>query len=410
MLAFLLYGLFSDPTPDNPGLIEAAIGLLLMAFVGTGAFKAIGAELAFPAKRTLPTPVVLGFVWLITVPSLIGVLRGADALDFARDVIPLLYLLLPALAMPTLSENPEKSVRIILWGFAFVGVMYTVRFLHQVTGTFGEETLFGGIEVFIMDPAVLFSATFLLMLGTKLFFDRRLIAAVTVLAVGAFIYAVLASTGLRAQIVLVAFAVAFMLLLRLLKHPVRFTSWLPVLVVAGVVLFTDVGDWVDFVVNTMLTKTEDSGLANSRDLEMAEVLELVSNDPMTLLFGAGWGAKLYLSTSGDVVRYTHSTFFFLLWKTGLLGLIFFAPLFLWVAGRFVALGKIALRDPVLLAIWFGCLNVLVVYGILEVGYKILTFGFTLCLILLVGHVREGAAASRRSSGRAPALSRPLGSP
>lgn len=380
---FFIYAVFSESTPDDPGLPEAILGGLLILLVGvTGALRAIGSELV-ETRPSVPRYAVVAFVWLLVAPTAVLLVRGNDFGDFVRDIIPLMYLLLPVLVIGHLREAPEKAVRLIQRGLSFVGLAYAIRFFNTSEGELFQTTLLGGIEYFTMDPAVIFGATFLLCVGLHLFSQRRLVASAAALLAGGITFgSILASTA-RGQIALVLCGVALFAWLQIWKRPLRLRSWLPVMLAAAAFLYFDLMWLVEFAVDTVTAKTESAGITNTRDIEVKEILAYAGSGVDVFFFGGGWGHKLFLTTIGVEARFAHNVFFYLLWKTGALGLIAFLAICWWIFKAFIGMWR-RRSDPWVMALWLASFNVLVIHGNLEPGYKMLPFGFVLCLILLCG--------------------------
>lgn len=407
VLVFAIYGTFSSSTPDEPGLWEAILGILLILLVGFGGFAAMGGEL-LALRPAVPPYVVSAFIWLFVAPTIVGVLvRGHNIGDYLRDLIPFLYLMLPVFLARNMKKYPETWRNLIEWGLSFVALAFVLRFYLSVNDQdIWVVTIHGGMDYFIMDPAVIFSATFLLATGLNFWYSaRRVVATVTFLS-GAFAYSALLAATVRAQIVMVFGAILVVVVLRVSRSPGRFSAWAPLLAVTlSVLAFGDVMQWVSWIAASIASKTDVAGLANMRDVEMLEILRHVSSGWHVLLFGDGWGAKLYLSTSSDEVRFAHNLLLYLLWKTGVLGLVAFSGMFYWIARHLTVIGRRSLRDSRLLPLWFGCFNVLVIHAGLEPGFKMLSFGFVLSAAVAAADVIKTQLDTQRAIGttRAPVL-------
>lgn len=390
VVVFFIYGLFSSSTPDNPGMWEALLGVMLILVAAYGAIRASGGEL-LSLKPSVPVYVIVAFAWLIVVPSIIGLLiRRNDPVNFLRDVIPLIYLMIPVFFAPQIKIAPEAWKKILLWGLSFVGVVYTLRHFWDAQGQLFVTTLYGGKDIFHMDPAVLFTATFLLVYGFKLFDSGRWMCAAGSFLAGAFVYSPLLISTLRAQVVLVLVAILVVVLNRIGRFPRRISSWVPILIVLSLLTIDGLTEWIAVVVNSIIAKTTAAGLVNNRDAEFREILAHVSSRWDMFLFGDGWGSKLFLTTSGEV-GYSHNIVMYLLWKTGLLGLLACSGIFCWIAKYLFFIWRLAFCKTELLALCLGCSNALIVYGGIEPGYKILTFGFVFCLILAAAYSELNAA-------------------
>src|SRR4051812_36752154 len=88
--AILLYAAAGSPTPDNPGIVEALIGALLLLAAEPGSAASIFHPRA-PWRRAGQALALYG----LSVPVIGGLAHGAGLTAILRDIIPFLFLLLP---------------------------------------------------------------------------------------------------------------------------------------------------------------------------------------------------------------------------------------------------------------------------------------------------------------------------
>mgnify|MGYP006442314285 CR=1 FL=1 len=162
--------------------------------------------------------------------------------------------------------------------------------------------------------------------------------------------------------------------------------WRVIVILGGTVLLT--GSIVQDLYMLLLAKTYDVGL-NMRLAEAWTVMQHSVATPLTAIFGHGWGATYISPAVGDVpVGYTHSLITFLLFKTGMVGLV------LGLSYILTLLVKVAtwLRQWPVLA-YSLCMPVLV-HAVLYANHK--SFGFAM---LLVGLALAGFSCRRGDDNR-----------
>ncbi|MGA7750995.1 MAG: hypothetical protein WCA63_12720, partial [Gallionella sp.] len=101
IVMILIYAFFSSSTPDEFGIPEAFIGLLLLVFVGSRvAILSLGGFL-LQRQNAVPSVAYWCFMVMMLVPSGWGLLVNGNTLsNYFRDAIPLLYLFLPIFFVP----------------------------------------------------------------------------------------------------------------------------------------------------------------------------------------------------------------------------------------------------------------------------------------------------------------------
>lgn len=392
ILIFLIYGTFSSPTPDDPGLWEAIIGTLLVLLAGRGVITAIGGILM--RRPIVPGYVIISFAWLLIVPSVVGILlRGNDLTDFVRDFLPFFYLTLPLFLARRISENPESWKNVLQWGLVYVGLAFAVRFYQVAEGEIWVTPIYDFVGYFNQDPAVLFSATFLTLGAVNFLYERRWLSSIAALITGGFIYSSVAFQALRAQIILVVLALFVLYLYTLWRYPGRLATWVPLFGLAvGFLTLSPMRTKLLWVIEMINAKTEAAGVLNMRNVEIYEVLQHFLSRIDLFLFGDGWGAKLYMSTSDSEVRFTHAGLTYFIWKSGLIGVMALLAIIYWIVKQILLGWRYTPKDGWFLTFWLSCFNAVFAYFFIEPGYKMLTFGFVLCLIF-------AESCSRKSNQR-----------
>lgn len=384
-----IYAFLSSSTPEEFGLPEAVMGLLLLGFVGArGAMLSMGGFLA-KRQKGVPSVAYWSFLALALVPSVWGVLvLGNQLSDYIRDVIPLLYLFLPIFFVPQMINHREAWQRLCIAALCVIGIAYSVRhFMSDAVGVagLGQEIIFGDKNYFPMDPAVLFAATFLLASGLVKLTDGKWMQGTLRLMLGTVAFASLVGVLVRAQIFLVLFSLLAVLVCHLLRYPRSFILWV-IPLGAGLIFVVASADtnYLDTLFGLIAAKSEHAGFLNSRDLEAQAVINNAMSGIGQLLLGEGWGGLIDNPAGGGVVRFTHNFELYALLKGGLIGLILIA-LYSFLHVRNLARQgwrSWAQRDfqrlPLLLAIG----NVLCVNLLLEGGYKIFSFGLVLTVLWL----------------------------
>lgn len=365
-LALLVYGIWGSPTPDNPGIVEALVAVLLLLAV------------SLPKLETLSVRLVLLPLYGFTLPLLAGALAGHGTGAVLRDLAAFLFLLLPLI----LGERLKNSGFFLLLGVALVGSLFSIRAILP----YGEEILSPwrwigmpprDLLYLANSPEVLFTAIILSGSGFYLVWARQKI--VTGLAFFILSLVPLLAMSLmmqRAGIGCFILSLGVLAVIGVVRRPERA---LPALVIFFLLSLPFL-PFAKEVLVSLAYKTQLVGL-NSRVQEWDKVLELISVSPWTLLFGLGWGAVFENPAVGNLeVNYTHSLISAMLLKTGLAGtgltLVYLAELWrrAWLALR---------RWPVLgLALLFPLGIGLFLYA----SYKCLGFG--LLLILLKNQATE----------------------
>ena len=355
--AVFLYAAFSSPTPDAPGIVEFAV-LALLLFAAT--------SMRLPRDRwAYPFFGLLAYGTII--PLAIGALSGHASGDIARDVIAFAALAVPVVYASQFPDD-QKSQNTLLALLIGVGMLFSLRYLAQAwrdISALGVGSLDHHFLYLANSPLVAFAAAFLLLRGC--FTEKRVLYAFGFILASLIPLAAMIGMMQRATLGLLVFAWFGFLIYTLIKTPRRAAA--VIAVCAGIIALL----WPlpTLVWESLSEKTLAVGW-NARGAELAVMMDAVNANPVTALFGAGWGSLFKSPAVGDLwVRFTHSLFTSLLWKAGWLGLIMAAAAF---AGLVMDATRRLKADPVLLAaLILPLLPALFLYG----SYKSLCFGLLL---------------------------------
>jgi O-antigen ligase len=367
-LALLAYGLFGSPTPDAPGVIEAAISLLFLLSL----------------RPLLPPAYLSGWVFLtygFTACAAMGVLSGHPGDAIVRDVIPFLFLLLP-LFFGGLQEDGRKALPVFVCG---IGWIFSARTLESFAGVWSGR-VDGTPPDFLYlanSPEVLFSAVCLLGGGIALVLQQKRLGGLALVTLGV---VPLLAMGLMVQrasfgfLALAAFAGFAALLWRRPRVAV-------LVLVASLAVLGGAWDMLAAATDIMADKTRLVGL-NSRVQEWEEVIRIVSQSPVTVLFGLGFGARFENpAVGGESVLYTHNLFSELWLKTGLIGVFLACVYFLDIIRRSF---QNIIAPPVL--VW-ALSGPILISSLLYASHK--SLGFGLLLLVLAFHAGEKTRPGKR---------------
>lgn len=355
----VLYGALGSPTPDSPGWVEGAIGLLLVAAIGPGRMMRL---FSLESMRGWRGAAMILLLYGMSVPFIVAVVQGNGMHLVLRDVIPFLFLLMP-LFFINLNDRAAVPVRAAV---AAVGVLFALRLAMG-----DDDPLYLSIA-----PTVIFAALLLFGLAGAALYRRcgagSLIRAALFAGLGALPVAAMVMTMQRASLGLFAAGIGFLLLAALLNRPVRALVPLAFVALGVVLLWAVLGD----VTGALWQKHGLVGL-NMRAQEAEAVFDALGPAPIGALFGNGWGATFESpAVGGERVNFTHNLMTSFLLKCGLVGaglVILYIVLLVW---RLVPLVR---RDPVM-AVALGV--PVVIDCFLYASFKSFDFGLILLLVML----------------------------
>lgn len=318
---FVIYGLFSSPTPDSIGLAEALIALLLVALI-VSSFDLRVLFVRSSTKVDFLVICALCFWLLMTVLPLVGMLRGNNLNDVIRDMIPALYAFIFLLLWTSSSMNKASIESAIILGLVFVGMAFSLRYF-QVDGVnwrnVGKATMFGDMRYLPQDPAVTFAAIFSLCEAFRFLNRKNLIFCITLLLISGVCISALIGMSVRAPILLYFLVVALYATI-IGNLGIRFAIALLLIVLA-------INGWqtIESTGGIISNKFSSVGF-NSKEKEALAILAQIFQNPWIFFFGTGWGGLIETPTLSSEVRFVHNFALYYFVKAGLVGLIFAAAL------------------------------------------------------------------------------------
>jgi len=382
LLALALYAVLGTPTPDYPGVIEGAIGALLVLAVGLPQ-----ASYAILPQKDAPLWHGAGKILLLyglSVAVLGGALRSFAPGEIMRDILPFLFMMLPILAADLFSRNPRYA-QILPFALAALGLAQAARVCLQA---YGADFL----PLFVLDsmrephylansPAVMFAALALCGAGIwafVLFSVRRAGLAIALFLLAALPLAAMALALQRAGLGIWALYVLALCAAAFVKRPAKAGLLVLILGGAGLMLAfgSPLGRELIALLEALWRKTELFG-SNMRLQDAAAVWGAVSEGGWpALLLGLGWGAGFESPAVGGMyVGYTHGLIGAVFLKTGVIGLVLGG---VYIGGLLMDVHK-RISSPVRIVFWAAALPVLVDV-FLYASYKSLDFGLVLLLI------------------------------
>ncbi len=367
LAAIILYGLYSQPTPDAPGIAEIIIGALLFVAIGlTRIMQLTSVAVLWTGPKAQTVPVY----YLIFMPLVIGIGRGLPWLAVLRDVVPLLYFLLPVIL-----RTPANNAR-VAWALCGAGLCFAMRYAIITGADLQHLSLLkngDNLMYLPLEPAVLFAALYLAMWGfarlTIIKFKLSTLYPWLALAAAALCIATIAGLVMRAALLLAVMSLTVFALWQLQRGR---RHWLSLLII-GALLLLFAPQWLAML-ETLWRKTQAVGF-NARDAEFSVVWHGIADSPLTLLYGHGWGATIAdPAVGGWRVGYTHSFISYLLEKTGLVG----TGLMLCYLGSLLPALRVTWHRDRLL--WLAAVPPLLLAITLYTSYKYFTCGLLLWLV------------------------------
>lgn len=379
LLALVLYGAFSSPTPDVIGMAEYVIGGLLVAVIGLSSASHLLTHSDAPYHPAIRQSGLILLAYGASITVLNGVLHGHDFMTFVRDAIAFGFLLLPLAFMKIITERPQKFRRILLGGCIIIGTLFSVRSILnslQIQAFVFDLPVTGELLYLANMPTVLFTALFLTGWIVQQFFSPLTYRTIALSLGGIVIIALtlmaMTLTMQRASLVCVALFAIIVIGMQVIKSPSRGIIVLVLLAAIASVLWP----MIDTVIEMVIQKTTLTGF-NRRFEEMSAVWDAVSRNPLTILFGLGWGATFSSpAVAGVTVSFTHSLITTLLLKCGIVGLILGGVYMYSILKIVVKILK--QRTSIGLALLFPIAIDIFLYA----SFKSLDFGLILTLVLV----------------------------
>jgi hypothetical protein len=364
--AILLYGFAGSPTPDHPGTIELLIGIFLILSAGLGGLR----RLIFFRKQENLFLISLHFLFLfgLIVPSLVGAIHGHEFSLMVRDWVAFCFLCLPLFMIDVFHQNP-RAARLLPWVLVIAGLVFAIRTLLPILNVWtGEELLY-----LANSPMVLFAAIFLIGLAWQALMAPSVqsIGRATVFLMGVMLcLAAMMLDVQRATVGAIGLSLFILWCLGFWRQPMKVIFPSVLFILIGFLLWPQQQGILDAV----FKKTAEVGL-NMRVQEMMAVITLITRDPLTVLFGTGWGGVLSSPAVGGLdVNFTHSFLTTMAMKGGLS--LFLVALFVCFFAM-IQIFKVSLQNP---ARGLAVLWPFVIPVFLYASHKSLDFGLILLMI------------------------------
>lgn len=382
-IAVLVYALFSNPTPDVVGIAEIAVAGFLFLAVGVVSIPAI---VQTRYDSTALSFHRIFFLWMMSVPLIIGVINGHAATDIMRDVIPIVFLILPLCFTDNINATDIERLNKII---VLSGVLFAARYLWTaapyIVQTGGLSPAPHDMLYLANSPLIPFAAIMGMAWMTKpqgWYWTHRLMGLVV------FSVCILAMIAMvqRAPFILTLAASAVICFIRIGHSPVRVTL-LVILIVAAIYPL-----W-PFAVNvweSIVNKTLAVGW-NNRLAETGAVREIIwRGDATDSILGFGWGSLWQSPAVSDAwVRFTHNMMSYYWLKAGIIGLAMSVVFFiLWLRD-----GLGLLRHNIVMAL--AIMVPLIIHSLLYTGFK--TLDYAVLLLLLSLHTTRLWPINRQSS-------------
>lgn len=357
-LALFLYGAASSPTPDDPGVVEVGVAVLLLAAMGIrGLVDLLRVEPTGPLWRILAQAFL---IFGLSVPLCLGLLAGHAPDLILRDCAGFLFLLMP-LVLADIGP---------FWVIV-VGLLFSLRALAPLMGWSWDAA--AALSYFSNAPTVLFACVFLLLTACARLFGRgqpsSLLHAGGMLLLSFLALLAMSMSLQRASLGYVALALAVFLFLAGMRAPGRMLIMLTVLIGILSLVAQPAGD----LLQALADKTALYG-SNQRAAEWQAVWQALQENPVNILFGLGWGGTFESpAVAGIRVNYTHSLLSSLLLKTGLVGLVLGSG---YIFALLVACARQFRAQPVMVLALMGPMLIDI---FLYASYKSLDFGLILAL-------------------------------
>jgi len=373
----VVYGVFSMPFPDEYGIPELIIGVLLILVCMGQAFTFF-----VNIGKTENFAWLIPFVWMLVVPSFIGIVRW-DIGDIIRDIVPLFYLFLPVILIPWAKKiNDSDFVRkFYVSAMVIAGSGFALKYF--TTQEIGYEDLGSGVfminlKYYSYDPTVTFTAIFGLLFALMLFQSASkgkylaiiLYIAVSLLAVGA-----LGGIAQRAPLaILFLCLVTFMF--RYARKSLMLVCIFIIFLLAIIVYFQD----VIFPLYSLLVEKSEAVGVNGKVDEIELIINILTDSWFNTLFGLGWGGIYYNTVLSSEIRFSHSVLGFYLLKTGFIGTAVMSLYAIWLIKRYVRVFAYTWRNDVTQLPLLFAIGSAPIIAMLQPTYKTLSFGLILTLI------------------------------
>lgn len=363
--AIMIYALWGTPTPDDPGLVEILIALLLIIAAGTGGgFHALNLRRGSGWEQAGRVLLLYG----LSLPVFAGMLAGNSLQAMVRDILPFLFLLMPLFLVP-LFQARGQDIKLLTGFIIVLGLVFSLRVLLPYLSQYEMV-----MDPFLLAnaPTVLFTALLLIGLCGLRLYHWQLFSSALLFGMALLPLVTMALITQRASIGVFCLSVLFLMGLGLWRRPLRVVMPLALMVLTMMIYWPVMTElW-----QGLMHKTELVGF-NMRWQEAVAVFREVNDNVLTVLFGKGWGASVWSPAAGGVtVNFTHNIFTTYWLKAGLAGVLLLLA-YLFQLG--VLILRLLWRFPVMaLALAGPFLIDITLYA----SFKSLDFGLVLLLIPL----------------------------
>lgn len=372
-----VYSMFSTMLPGKLGVPEVIIGILLtLLVIGNGLSALLSSGYIHKT---------MFFLFLLFYPLLVGAYKGNFTVDMVRDVVPIFFLFLPVFMCKIIEKQPDLWIRVLSIGISIVGLCMMIRHFfgaeHDLTSV-GDILFVGSGLVLPQDPALQFSASFLLFSGINLFFYRKYVFGALLILLSVLLIMSLLSIAARAPIFLIVLCLLFYLY-RVLTLSMIFLALPAFIFISSVFIYVFYDEFYGSI-SMMLLKTENYGVLNHRNLEVAQVFDSLSYAFGGFFTGMGWGGLLSNPIlDGLKTSFVHNSFVYYLFKGGLFSLLVYS---LYILGFVRSLPRLLLSKQLSIFDMAAVVSLSVPLFInlfLEVAFKSLTFSLLLCLLMAI---------------------------
>lgn len=372
LAAIIAYAALSSPTPNQPGMIEALIGVLLILAVSpSGLAQAAVFDRRAPLWRSSGQ---LFLAYGLSVSLISGAVQGNSPLLILRDVFPFLFLFLPLFLANILQLN-SRNARLYIAAVVVAGFLFALRSLSEFgANPFGAIWKNEELTYLANAPTLLFASVFVL--GTaglwfiRLYSPRALVVILLACLLVALPLMAMGITLQRASIGYFIFAMLVLIAAGLRDAPLRVIPVVGLMLLIALPFFGDV-----FLLRDLLVKKTTLFGLNMRSEEWAAVWNQISHNPGTLLFGLGWGGTIESpAVAGIRVNFTHGLLSSMVLKAGIVGVSLCA---LYIGGLIKVILNYG-RSHLIIAL--AVLGPVLIDVFLYASFKSLDFGLVLLVI------------------------------
>ncbi len=379
ILALGLYGVLGSPTPDHPAIIEALIGLLLIAAISPVDYLHQFASYVKAQERWQIAALML-FLYGLFVPVGMALVEGANFVAVLRDLIAFAFLCLPLFLFFFFRQKPKRQ-KIFLGAIIFMGFVFSLRVLAPHLGV--EHLNLArlnpaneNIQTLYLanSPLVLFSMIFLLSRACQALYEKinmKHMALFGLYGIGAVIIMMAVFVDVqRAFFAALVLSILMLFILGFVTSPLKVIGPLLLILLGALVFHESLTE----IYQQVYLKTSRVGF-NMRLQEWQAVWESMRHDPLTIILGHGWGAHFASPAVGDYhVTYTHSLLSYMLFKSGIIGLFLTLGYLFFIFEKLVL---VSLKCPVKgNALFWAFIIPIMLYA----SYKSLDYGLLLTAI------------------------------